>query len=122
MPSSRHYICCSFTNILDRREPDGAIRRPSYSIFVDKDGPEFIRCFDGRQPKIHEVWTFVEDGVTREVHPTARVDVDPFVGECFANDYLTPTWRRIPMFVRNSINGSVDRLGVPNFLRNDGPP
>ena len=26
------------------------------------------------------------------------------------------------MFGRNSINGSVKWIGVPNFLRNDGPP
>ena len=26
------------------------------------------------------------------------------------------------MFVRNSMNGTVEWLGVPEFLRNDGPP
>ena len=26
------------------------------------------------------------------------------------------------MFIRNLINGSVERLGVDSFLRNDGPP
>ena len=30
---------------------------------------------DGRDPQIHEVWTFGDDGVTQEVHPTTRVDV-----------------------------------------------
>ena len=75
-----------------------------------------------RQPKINEVWTFREDGVTRKVHPTARVDVSAFVGECFAINYLTPTWCRIPMFGRNYINGSVEWIGFPNLLRNDGPP
>ena len=53
---------------------------------------------------------------------TARVDVGSgFVGE-FATDDLTPSWRRVPMFGRNSTNGSVKRLGVPDFLMNDGPP
>ena len=51
-----------------------------------------------------------------------RVDVNDFVGEFFATNYLTPTWRRIPMFGSISINASVEWLGVPNFLRNDGPP
>ena len=77
---------------------------------------------DGQQLKIHEVCTFREDSVIPKVHPSAHVDVRAFVGECFATDYITPTWRRIPMFGRNSINGSVKWLGVPNILRNDGPP
>ena len=87
-----------------------------------EDGPEFMRCVDGRQPQIHEVWTFGEDGVTREVHTTARVDAGAvFVGG-FATDYLTPNWRRFPMFGINSINRSLEWIGVPDFLRNDGPP
>ena len=59
----------------------------------------------------------------REVHPTARLDVGSgFVGECFDTDYLTISWRRVPMFGRNSINGSIEWLDVPNFLSTDGPP
>ena len=95
------------------------MRLRANSVSGGKDGPGFIRCVDGQQPQIHEVWFFGEEGVTPKVHPTARVDVGDFVGECY---YLTPTWRRIPMFVRNYINGSVEWLGVPNFLRNDDPP
>ena len=84
-----------------------------------KDGPKFIRCIDGGQPQIHDVWNFRDDGVTREVHTTAHVDVGTaYVGE-FAINYLTPTWRRVSMFGRNYINGSVKWLGIPDFLRND---
>ena len=51
-----------------------------------------------------------------------RVDVGAgFVGE-FSNNYLTTSWQRVPMFGRNSINGSVKWLGVIELLRNDGPP
>ena len=58
----------------------------------------------------------------REVHPTAHVYVNAgFVGE-FVTDCLTPSWRRIPMFGVNSINGSVQWLGVPDFLWTDRPP
>ena len=75
---------------------------------------------DRQESRIHEVWNFGEDGVTREVHPTAQVDVgDGFFRE-FSNNYLTEIWRRVPMFGRNSINGSVKRLGVPDFLRTNG--
>ena len=58
-----------------RREPVGSIYWPYDSGSGDEDGPKFIQCVDGRDPQIHEVWTFGEDGVTREVHPTSQVDV-----------------------------------------------
>ena len=105
-----------------RQEPVGSILWPSDCGSGDKEVPKFIRCVDERQPEIHEVWNFGEDCVTREVHLNARVDVGAFVGESFAINYLNPTWRTIPMFGRNYINGSVEWLGIPNFLRNDGPP
>ena len=76
---------------------------------------------DGRDPQIHEVWTFGEDGVTHEVCLTAQLYVGAgFVRE-FPTDCLTGSWRRVPMFGINSINGSVQWLGVPDFLRTDGP-
>ena len=82
-------------------KPVGSICWPSESGCGENDGLKFIRCVDGRQPKVHEVWIFGEDGVTPEVHLTARVDVKTFVGNYFATYYITPTWRRVPMFGRN---------------------
>ena len=88
----------------------------------DEDKPKFILCVDGREPQIHKVWTFGEDGVTREVRQTAQVNVGAgFVVE-FATNCLTPIWRNIPMFGVISINGSVQWLSVPAPLRTDGPP
>ena len=72
-------------------------------------------------PKIHEVWTFGEDGVTRAFHPTVQLDVvSGLVGE-FSTDYLTEIWCRVPIFGINSINVSVEWLGVPDFFRTYGP-
>ena len=76
---------------------------------------------DRRETQIHGVWTFGEDGVTREVHPTARLGVGTEFIRYFATDYLTESWRRVPMFGRNFINGSMEWIGVPDFLRTDGP-
>ena len=77
---------------------------------------------DGQEHQIHEVWNFGEDGVTREVHPTAQVDIGyGFVGEFATND-LTPSCSKVPMFGRNSINGSFQWLGSPNPLSTDGTP
>ena len=76
---------------------------------------------DGRDPQIHKVWTFGEDGGTRGVHPKAQLNVGAgFVGE-FATDQLTESWRRVPMFGRNFIHGSVEWLGITDFHRTDGP-
>ena len=105
-----------------RRDPVGSICRPFAYGSWDEDGPEIICCVDGQHPEIHEVWTFREGGVTPKVHPAACIEIDAFLGECFATENLTPTWCRLPMFGKISINGSVKWLVVPNFLRNDGPP
>ena len=56
-------------------EPVGSIRQLSNSGKGDEDRPEFIRCVDGQDPQIHEVWTLCEDGITREVNLTLQVDV-----------------------------------------------
>ena len=54
-----------------RQDPVETILRSSDSASGDADGPDFIKCVDGREPQIHKVWTFGEDGVMCEVHPTA---------------------------------------------------
>ena len=107
---------------MPRQESVGTIRRPPDSGSEDKVRTKFIHFVDGQQPKIHEVWNFGEDGVTPKVHLTARVYVCTFVGEYFANNDLTLTWHMSPFFGRKSINGSVEWLGIRDFLRNDGPP
>ena len=56
-------------------EPVVSIRRTSDSGSGDNEGPEFIQCVYGQEPQIHEFWAFGDDGVTIEVHPTARVDI-----------------------------------------------
>ena len=103
-------------------EPVGSMRCRSNSGSGGEDGRKIIYCVDGRQPGIHEVWTSAEDSVTHEVHLTARVDAGAESVGLFSTDYLTTTWRRVPMFGKNSINGSVNWLIVPDFLRNYGPP
>ena len=120
-----HSFRCNFLNIMPRLETAGDIRQPSNPGSGDDDGLEFIRCVGGRQPKIHEAWTFREDWNTHEVHYFARADVGSFVRECFATNYLTENGRRVPMFRRKWINwsfewmvfltfwGQIDPLGLP---------
>ena len=88
---------------MSKLEPVGAIFRTSNSGCEDDDGTQFIRCVDGQQLKIHEVWVFGEDGVTPEVHPSAHIDVIAFVGDYFATYYLITTWIAVPMLAGNRL-------------------
>ena len=86
---------------MPRRDPDGSIRQLYNSGSGENDRLEFIRCVGGRQPEIHEVWTFGEHRITTDVNPFVRVDVGAFFRGCFATDCLTENGCRVPMFGEN---------------------
>ena len=69
-----------------RWETVGLIGTASYSGSGDDEGPDFIRCMDGRDPQVNEVWTLGKDGVTCEVHLTAQVDIGAGFFREFATD------------------------------------
>ena len=98
---------------MTRRNPVGVISQPSNSGSRDDDRLEFICCVGGREPQIYELWTFSEDGITRRVHPFARVDINDFSGYCFHTYFMTEERCRVTIFGRISINVSVEWLGVP---------
>ena len=64
----------------------GTIDRPSDSGSGDSEVPKFIRCVDRREPQIHEVRDFGEDGVTSEIRTKERVYVGAGVIGEFATD------------------------------------
>ena len=70
---------------------------------------------------MHEVWCSSSNGITREVHPTARVDVGAGVVLQSLSNYLTENGCRIPILGKISINESVEYLGIPDFHRTGGP-
>ena len=96
-----------------RREPVLATHQNFRSGNRGKDGIEFIRCVDGWEPQIHKIWRFAEDGITREVHSFARVDVGNFSGDCFQTHYMTEEARRVTIFGQRYINLSVEWLSTP---------
>ena len=98
---------------MPRRKPAGVIRQLSRSGSRGEDGLEFIRCVGGREPQIHKLWNFSEDGINLEVHPFARIDVSDLSGDCFHTAYATEIGRRVFIYGRKSINGSVEWLCVP---------
>ena len=98
----------NFCNTMHRREPAGVIRQPFRSGNRGEDGIEFVCCVDGREPQIHELWSFAEDGITRKVHPFAHVDVGDFFRDCFQTYYMTKEACRVTILDRRFINASVE--------------
>ena len=108
---------------MTRQKPVGFIRQLSNSGSRADDRLQFIRCVGGREPQIHKLWTFAEDGITHKVHPFAHVDVSDFSGDCFHTYYMTEERHRVTMFGQISINVSVEWLGVPiPFYDTSGVP
>ena len=98
-----------------RRRPTGYIRRPYDYSNGDTEDIEFIRCVDGRDPQLHEMWCLSLDNVIRKIYPTAQIEVGAgTVGELTTN-YLAENGRRILIIGQISINISVQFLGIPNF-------
>ena len=108
-----HSVRCNSRNTLHRHKPVVVIHTTLRSGSGGEGGIEFIRCGDGREPQIHELWTFNEDSINRKVHTFARVDVFDFSGDCFQTYYMTEDRRRVTIFGQFSINASVEWLGVP---------
>ena len=48
----------------------------------------FIQCVDGRDPQMYEVWSLDLDGIIREVHPIAQVEVPTGTVREILNNYL----------------------------------
>ena len=83
---------------MPRRKPVGVIRQPSKSGGGADDRLEFICCLVRREPLIHELWSFAEDGITSEVHPFARIDIGDFSGDCFRTAYASEIGRRVSIY------------------------
>ena len=82
----------------------------------------YIRCIEGREPEVFELWAFAEDGI-RKIHLYARVQIsDDFVGETFYSHFLNAREIRIPFLVRRAVNGSVQWLDVPRAAAQAGSP
>ena len=80
----------------------------------------FIQCVDGQESQIHELRCLGLDTITREVHPTARVEVVAgTVGE-FTTDCLSENRRIISIIDKIYINNNVQFLVIPDFVRGSG--
>ena len=61
---------------------------------------------------IHKLWGVGLEGISREVHPTERVEVTAGTFREFVNDYLAENGRIIQMIGQLSINDSFQLFGV----------
>ena len=115
-----HFYLCNFCNTTPRRDPMGVIHQSSSSDSRGKDGVDFISCVRGREPQIHKLWSYAEDGITRKFHPFLSIDVGNLYGDCFKTNYSTEVGRRVAIYGQISINGSVELISVPAPFCNNG--
>ena len=108
-----HSSLRNFFNAMPICDPVGAIRQPFRSGSGGEDGVEFIRCVGRREPQIHKLLIFAEDGITRKVYPFTRIDVGNFSGVCFKTDYSTEVGSRVAIYGQRYINGRFKWLDVP---------
>ena len=85
----------------------GKIRRPSNSSIGGPDNGTFIQCVDVRYPQIHELWCWDIDGICREVHTAARVDIPAGTVWEFVTGYLSGNGWCNQRIGELSISGSV---------------
>ena len=61
---------------------------------------------------MREIWCLGSDGVTREVHPAAQIDVGAETVGQYSTQYFSENGRIIPVISQNSINRSVESVGI----------
>ena len=119
-PCHTHSDRCLFSKNMILRQPIGSIFRTSNPGIRSTRDTEFIRCVDGWHPQIHRLLCLGFDNITKEVHPTAQVEfIYGIVGE-FMTNYLAENGRRIVIIRQPSINGSIQLLGIPDFVLGSG--
>ena len=116
-----HSVCHRFLNIMCLSAPVRDFCWLSNSGCGDTDRSKFVRCVDRRDPEVHKVWIWGDDGITPEVHPTEWVDVNHWITRDFETNYFIETGSRTSIFIKKIINGSFDFLGVAAPLGTKGP-
>ena len=119
-PCRAHSDCCCFAKNMIRSRSMLSIRRTSDFCSRGSEDIDFIWYVDGRYPQLHKIWSLGLDNVTREIHSTERVEVDNGTVGDITTNYLAENGHRIPIIGRLYINGSVQFLSIPDFIRNSG--
>ena len=73
----------------------GSIGRPLNPGSGSTEDTAFMKCVDGWEPQIHELWCLGLDYITPKFHPTALVEVVSGIMGDFTADYLAENRRRI---------------------------
>ena len=99
---------------MPRRTPVGSIQRPSYSTGIEDPYPIFfIQCINIICHMANELWYHGSYGLSRDVHPTARVEIPTGADSEFITEYLTNDGRYIRIICQYSVNRSVQVTGIP---------
>ena len=98
------------------------IHRPWDSGSWGTDTTAFIQRINGWEPQINELWSLVLDGIYREVHPKARIEVPAGTVEEFVTNYLAENGRQIEIIGEIHINNSIQFLGFSDQAWGSGLP
>ena len=99
----------------------GDIHSPSYSGSRALYLIVFILFANGRDTMACELWSHGLDGISRNVHPTAQVDIPTGTVVKFITDYMTTYGRRNRIIGQYSFNGGVQFTGIHKILGSSVP-
>ena len=103
---------CSLYYIMLRHAPLGEIWCSSNSGSRDPDSVVFIQCVNGWDPMHNESRYPGLNGIYRKVHPTVWVEIPTGTVVEFITKYLTGDGWRNNIIGEDSINGSVQFIGL----------
>ena len=104
---------CYLPYIIPRRAPMGSIWRPSGGTGRGDLHPRvFIKFINGMEPMANDFWFHGLDGLSCDVHHTARFEIPAGTDWKFITDYVTYNGRHIIIIRKSSVNGSVQFTGI----------
>ena len=98
-PHPAHSNRCNLSKNMTRHIPMGIgpIRGPYYSCIRGTNGVDFILCADIWDTQMHKIWCLGSNGITCEVHLTAKMDVGADTFGQFATHHFSENGCRIPV-------------------------
>ena len=100
----------------------GSIRHPLDPAIRSAEDTTFIKCVDGQEPQIHELWCLVLNNIIQKEYPTAHLEVISVTVGDFVTNYLTGNGRIIHIIWQISVNDRVHFWGVPAQAWGSGLP
>ena len=73
----------------------------------------FIQCINGWDHMTNDLWYHWFKSLSRDVHPTAQVEIPPGTDGKLTTEYLTNNGQHIIIIGKSFVNGSVQFTSIP---------